>query len=436
MAEVVVGAAVTSLPATPVVKLSLERQATLLAELRDAICGLTREDGYELVRDIAGTFCSITVRRGVNVFKLVWRLGTAAVEESANAAEAHKYGRLGDHAKARADAAVNTMSALVSKTYTSVAALHKWVAADPGEAIPELVVGTLAFLAAGGGLDGDGGIPDLDLLAGIGAHRSIFTHSVIAGAVVETSIYALVRIVDRIHKYLPPAHDPIWDHAIQRKDRIAAAITKGASAGIAYHLFVDGAVQPAPYHGLPVPMPIQAHEAILEINAGAEALDVGQKSKTFARQLSQADKHRQLRRSPFQPEIELDLFTADEEKLLHSYGTWLRGLDEGTLQPTTDEQKRFVRVCRGEVEPGSLYERVWVKYQKLVHRDAAAERIRILELVRAGRLSDAQLRNLCDQWQVLDFTADQLAEIRNALTKPRRPRMENAYAVFAVTDGQ
>lgn len=46
---------------------------------------------------------------------------------------------------------------------------------------------------------------------------------------------------------------------------------------MAYHLFVDGLLQPAAYHGLFVSMPMAAHQTIFEVNAAAEALDVGNK---------------------------------------------------------------------------------------------------------------------------------------------------------------
>ena len=54
------------------------------------------------------------------------------------------------------------------------------------------------------------------------------------------------------------------------------------SAGIAYHLLIDGTLQPGTYHGLP-PMPLAGHEALLDANAAAEALDVPKKKDTFQR---------------------------------------------------------------------------------------------------------------------------------------------------------
>lgn len=54
----------------------------------------------------------------------------------------------------------------------------------------------LGFYAGSGGVDGDGGIPDLDLLAGIDAHRSILTHSILAGVVAEGLLRLHTELAD------------------------------------------------------------------------------------------------------------------------------------------------------------------------------------------------------------------------------------------------
>jgi hypothetical protein len=59
----------------------------------------------------------------------------------------------------------------------------------------------------------------LDLEFGIGAHRSIFTHSIIAGSVVEGSLYGIATLVGLTYSHLPALHDPLWDAIDRNRDR-------------------------------------------------------------------------------------------------------------------------------------------------------------------------------------------------------------------------
>jgi hypothetical protein len=132
----------------------------------------------------------------------------------------------------------------------------------------------MGFYAGSGGLDGDGGIPDTDLALGVGWHRSLFTHSIIAGTVAEGAILALADLADVVIRQLPThQRDPFWDRLAVTKDRLAHQLAVGTSAGIAYHLAVDATLQPAPYHGMPLAMPMEAHQALMGMNALAEGAD-------------------------------------------------------------------------------------------------------------------------------------------------------------------
>lgn len=168
--------------------------------------------------------------------------------------------------------------------------LMRDLADRPSEVGPDLLVAALAFYVAGGGFDGDGGIPDTDIaLLGIDAHRSIFTHSIIAGAVVETSLYALVDFVAIGYRRLPPKHNKRWTLIHDRFERVAMAGSRGASLGLAYHLGVDGLIQSGAYHDLPFEISMQGHQAILTANAVAEGADVGRKqTKSKAAQVTPA----------------------------------------------------------------------------------------------------------------------------------------------------
>ena len=119
-----------------------------------------------------------------------------------------------------------------------------------------------------------GGIPDLDFLGGIGAHRSIFTHSVVAGVIVETLVLGILDLSRTVYKNLPEDHDPLWEDLNNVSGDVFAALSTGLSAGIAYHLGVDATIDgEGTYKDFPVSLPEVGHQAILGANAAVEAVD-------------------------------------------------------------------------------------------------------------------------------------------------------------------
>lgn len=44
----------------------------------------------------------------------------------------------------------------------------------------------------------------------------------------------------------------------------------------------------------------------------------------------------------------------------------MKRLDEGTLQPENEEEKRFVRVMTGEQEATTTLEKTWCRYKQLI----------------------------------------------------------------------
>ena len=48
--------------------------------------------------------------------------------------------------------------------------------------------------------------------------------------------------------------------------------------GLAYHLAIDGIIEPAPYKDLPVGAPMEVHQTLFAANAAAEAVDVSHKT--------------------------------------------------------------------------------------------------------------------------------------------------------------
>ncbi|PIP00689.1 hypothetical protein CJ014_00870 [Pleomorphomonas carboxyditropha] len=164
---------------------------------------------------------------------------------------------------------MSVASRIGRSTATIATALYR----NPAETAPQLMMLTFGFLTGSGGLDGNGGIPDLDFQLGIGHHRSLLTHSILSGLVVETLCLGFIDLVCTIADKLPEDRDPIWDVLVSRGNALVAAASTGLSAGIAYHLGVDATLQPAAYHDLPFSMPIEGHQAVMGANAAAEGVD-------------------------------------------------------------------------------------------------------------------------------------------------------------------
>ncbi|HWH59779.1 MAG TPA: hypothetical protein VN682_19270 [Terriglobales bacterium] len=266
-----------SLPSRSV--LSESRQAKMLDELAEALRKTSKDELGAWGKGSAALFGRVTTRRVKNVGRLFKHVAIFVGKEIFGAFNAGKSGGFKGHAKGRVEIAKQAAVSTGHDIWTSLSTIASGIRSNPCDTAPVLVVTTLAFLAASGGPDGDGGVPDLDLMGGIGAHRSIFTHSILSGAAIETFLFASAALVGIVHKHLRPDHDEIWDSIAANKDRYMIAVSRGASLGIAYHLFIDSTMDVNAYHGLPISMPMSGHEAIIGANAAAEAIDVGHKSR-------------------------------------------------------------------------------------------------------------------------------------------------------------
>lgn len=227
----------------------------------------------------AGRLVSLTGKRVgalTDVAKAVGRAGIAEVSGMGQAVRAHRVGaHLGDRTAAAIDGTIAFTRGGASLVRTTGGALRD----NPKENAPRVLAAFLGFYAGSGGLDGDGGIPDLDLLAGIDAHRSLLTHSILAGVMAEGLLLAIVDLAAHIGDRLPLDHDPLWDRLAETASPLSGALAAGASTGIAYHLLWDAAIQPTPYHGLPFAMPMEAHSGLMAANGAAEAAYVASRSR-------------------------------------------------------------------------------------------------------------------------------------------------------------
>jgi hypothetical protein len=256
--------------------ITASRQERLVNELVIASRRVPSHGLSICVGDALKLFPKIGVRRVKNI-------GLLARSVSAGVLKTLKVVSSGDSVAARQLGVEHhtRVRAAFGNATRQLAILGSAIREDPRGVLPRIMVGALAAVTASGGPDGDGGIPDLDLKLGIDAHRSIVFHSVVAGTVVETLLFGLARLVGTVYPYLPARHDALWDAIARHKDDFLQCAAQGASAGLAYHLVVDGTVQAAPYHGLPFSMPMEAHQALLVANAAAEGADISKKDQSY-----------------------------------------------------------------------------------------------------------------------------------------------------------
>lgn len=214
-------------------------------------------------------------RRGKSLFSIAKRVAGFAYGEVRDGVNAQRDHRFGDHAKDRGQRLLNTGERAWSWTKVQAQGLPKVARSlkeQPAETAPRMLGAAIGFLTGSGGFDANGGVlsPDVDLLFGIGAHRSVLTHSLILGAAVEATILSVVALARLIHERLPTNHDILWDHLATHGENFSVGLATGYGVGLAYHLGVDGTVQAAPLHGIPVAMPMEAHQAVMVGSAFAE----------------------------------------------------------------------------------------------------------------------------------------------------------------------
>lgn len=265
-------------PPARVWSMSGDEARHMAAELRHAYSRFSEAHAKEWLRCTLERFPTMIGRRVGNLAGTVVNVAEAVGEEIAGLVRAIWQQRAVDHMSLRMSHGARKATEFVKSSHARMLPLVTELKNDPANVAPDLFVAALAFYVSGGGFDGDGGIPDTDIpLLGIGAHRSIFTHSIIAGAVVETALYSLLDFVAIGYGHLPAGHDRRWTVIHERLERATDAGAKGMSMGLAYHLGVDGLVQPGAYHDLPIELSMAGHQTILAANAATEGLDASHK---------------------------------------------------------------------------------------------------------------------------------------------------------------
>lgn len=263
--------------ASPLPQLETARLNRLYDELAFALGRTDRATLQAWGGRSAGRFVTLAGRRVSSLASLAARIGSAGKDELTGLYLAAREGRLGAQLGDRTAAAIDGSVALGRDGARLVGGIGAALREDPATQAPRVLGAFLGFYAGSGGLDGDGGIADLDLLAGIGAHRSILTHSILAGVVAEGLLLAVVDLASEVHDRLPAHCDPLWNRMAEVGRPLTESLAIGTGAGVAYHLLWDAWVEPAPYKDLPFSMPMEGHQTLMAANAMAEGSYVADK---------------------------------------------------------------------------------------------------------------------------------------------------------------
>lgn len=256
-------------------KLSNSRAKKLYEEFTHAWDKTSSQEKKDWALDVGVIFGKLILRRGRGLIKVISDLSRRLFKEGKDLTVA-VYNQEGkEHSINLKDSAFKSIKLGAKTSRQVVKNIIHVLRTNPKDAVPTLFLGFVGFLCGSGGVDGNGGIPDLDIaVGGIGNHRSIFFHSIISAAVLETVVFSSVKAINIMHSNLPVEHDSFWDSVIKKTDWAEAFVT-GACTGIAYHLLIDGTIQGnKAYVDLPVSIPMEGHNTIFVTNAAMEAMDL------------------------------------------------------------------------------------------------------------------------------------------------------------------
>ncbi|MDC0225009.1 hypothetical protein OAK62_06200 [Deltaproteobacteria bacterium] len=265
---------------TPIT-IPFSRYQQLKWELSYALDKTEKDEIKRWAKCTALVFPKVTFGRAKNIAGVLGITAKGTALESKNFIKACLERRLFPHAKQRTiDLSLFTLESFQTIRELSKN-IKKMVIKKPKKTGIQMFLAVMGFNVGGGGLDGDGGIPDLDLLISIGHHRSIVTHSVLPMIIIEGVCISFIGLVNIVHNNLPPGHDPLWDDIKCNNESLLESFYTGMSLGLAYHLGIDGTIQgDGTYKDLPFTMPKFGHQLIAGVNSITELLYTT-KSKVF-----------------------------------------------------------------------------------------------------------------------------------------------------------
>ncbi len=265
-------------------KLTEADRQSILQELQYALANTSGKDMQVWASRAAVRPIFLAARRIHGLGQTALRVGSWSASEVKNLLAAHRNNALKQYVTDYMTATSNGAQSLKNTWENKQQEWSKAFRTNPKQTAATLMAAFLGFQTGSGGLDGNGGIPDLDLLYSIGAHRSPLSHSIVAGVMVEAMLLASADLITVVYKNLPDAHNPQWDNLHTASQNIMQTMSVGISLGISYHLAVDGLLQPASYKGLPFSMPLEGHQALFTLNAYLEGHDALKRGKAMGRQ--------------------------------------------------------------------------------------------------------------------------------------------------------
>lgn len=273
----------------------------------------------------ASRLVHLGTRRVGGIAQVVIRGANFGAKEIADLYQALRTNCLGAHIGQRTASAIDSSLIAAHESGQLFQAIGRQLMLDPAGSAPKVLGVFLGFNLGSGGFDGNGGIPDLDLLAGIGYHRSPLTHSIVAGILAEGLILAAVDLASQIHRCLPHDHDPMWDSLARVGRPFAESASISLSAGIAWHLLIDAGMQPAPYHDLPIPLPEEAHQALFATNSLAEGIDAATRSEKIVQLPTHLDHQGNDQQSTGEMVVERIVQTVKQasDELRETFSKWL-----------------------------------------------------------------------------------------------------------------
>jgi hypothetical protein len=244
-------------------------------ELKYAVMKTSNKDLTALVGKIPLLLIYVTSRRFKNGKKVILKIGKYFSLEGSNFYKAVVNKNLKKYLDNKYKKINKRIGEINEDIIKSIKNLSDYIKKNPKTNITNILMFILGAYLGSGGIDGDGGIPDLDLkIFGMGDHRSIFTHSIIAGVSIEVLILFFILAIDMIYDNLPKEHLEIWDLIHEKKDDFLFNFTTGVSAGLAYHFAIDATIDGSGiYKDLPFSAPIEVHQFIMGANSFLEGVD-------------------------------------------------------------------------------------------------------------------------------------------------------------------
>lgn len=241
----------------------------LLDELKYALKDLTTEELISIFLEASAKSAKTTIQQKTVSLQKAWRVSKdtflryksdGLIESAMNDAK-----RLNDF--------VQSLPDKVKNVYYNFLKLSR---DEQIEMVAVTIMTAAIFFAVSGGLDLEGGLPDTDIaIAGIGHHRSIFSHSIIIGLGIEFTGRFSILVMEKIKNRLPANHHQIWDTVYRFIDNNKELAIAAMWLGIGTHLLKDsglfgGGVKP--YADLPGSMPIEAHQGLFAANGVASSI--------------------------------------------------------------------------------------------------------------------------------------------------------------------